>query len=614
MMKTASELRETHPQFVYKKYQWSRKDDSLVFEWHFEIRGKLGDELGAEWRELGAEWRELKAEWRELEAGHHDPDVKPAKLQFSSHMEFTSVAKNTIDEIGSDTLNAYAFNLGLAEMLSYWKLTASPDIVVEAGHLSEDQAQWWHQLLTRGMGEYFFKNKIDFTAPNFVSIKSTANDSQKASSPTSQPTSSPTLDQDAEHLPTSGTTGQSESYLSSSGVVGQPGPATPTSGAMGQPEPHAPTSRQKWQNSNQSKPRILIPLGGGKDSVVTLEIFRQNLASKLANQPANQLTSRPTNQPANRPADQLTNHHEEEKIIEIDASKAQQPDIAVLLINGTVASKDIAMVSRLPTYTVRRTLDPQIVELNDQGYLNGHVPISALFAFTSILSARLYGYQFVAISNERSSNEGNVEYLGHEINHQYSKTFEFEQLFADYIDQYFPTDTPRFFSYLRPLYELQIAKIFSRFDRYHQVFRSCNVGQKNNSWCGKCSKCLFAFIILYPFLDLSNLTTYFGENLLDKIELVEIARELTGKSEHKPFDCVGTHEESIIAFYLCWQKWQQAQPHTTHQLLQKVYINILSNESDLDERSHKILASWNHENLIPDEKWASWLKKELDLT
>lgn len=581
MMKTASELREMYPQFVYKRYQWSLKDDSLVFKWRFEIRSKL--EAGSEEERLeveagsGAGQSELRAEQHNQDTTHREPgteqhelDVKPTKLEFSSYMEFAGVSKNNLDEVGSDTLNTYAFNLGLVEMLSYWKLTASPDIVVEAGHLFEDQARWWHQLLIRGMGEYFFKNKINFTAPNFVSIKSSTNDSQ------------PTLDQAAEHLPTSG-------------IMDQPDPHAPTSGATSQPSPNGLTSRQ---DSNQSSPRILIPLGGGKDSVVTLEIFRQNLASKLADQPANQL------------ADQ----HEEEEKIEIDASKAQQPDIAVLLINGTVASKDIATVSRLPTYTVRRTLDPQIVELNDQGYLNGHVPISALFAFTSILSARLYGYQFVAISNERSSNEGNVEYLGHEINHQYSKTFEFEQLFADYIDQYFPTDTPRYFSYLRPLYELQIAKIFSRFDRYHQVFRSCNVGQKNNSWCGKCSKCLFAFIILYPFLDLSSLTTYFGENLLDKIELVEIARELTGKSEHKPFDCVGTHEESIVAFYLCWQKWQQTQPHTTHQLLQEVYNNILSNESDLDERSHKILTSWNHENLIPDEKWANWLKKELDLT
>lgn len=552
MMKTASELRETHPQFVYKKYQWSRKDDSLVFEWHFEI-----------WSKLEVEQRELGAR---LETTRLESETNPTKLEFSSYMEFSGVSENTLNEIGSDTLNKYAFHLGLVEMLSYWKLTASPKIVIEAGHLSKDQTRWWLQLLTRGMGEYFFKNKIDFTAPNFVSIKSNINDSQKINQPV--------LGQVAKHLSTPGVTDQLE-------------PHTPISGVTDQPELYTTAPRQ---DPSQNTPRILIPLGGGKDSVVTLEIFRQNLANKL------------------------TSQHEEEEKIEVVASKTQGPDVAVLLINGTIASKDIAMVSTLPTYTVRRTLDPQIVELNKQGYLNGHVPISALFAFTSILSARLYGYQFVAISNERSSNEGNVEYLGHEINHQYSKTFEFEQSFTDYIKQYFPADTPRYFSYLRPLYELQIAKIFSRFDRYHQVFRSCNVGQKNNSWCGKCSKCLFAFIILYPFLDLSNLTTYFGENLLDKIELVEIARELTGKSEHKPFDCVGTHEESIIAFYLCWQKWQQAQPHTTHQLLQKVYINILSNESDLDERSHKILASWNHENLIPDEKWASWLKKELDLT
>lgn len=463
-MKSVTELRSQHPRFFYKKYQWHWETNTLTLQWHFFL----------------------------------EPE-----FHFHPVMHFPNVSEQQFQQISEAELHLHAFSIGLAEMLSYWKLTAAPEIIIEAQSLTPEQTTWWHQLLIQGMGEYFYINQIDFTAPDFVVIR--AADSTQ-----------------------------------------------PTAPQFSLPEP--------------TNPRILIPLGGGKDSAVTLELFRQNL------------------DPAN---------------------------LGCLLINPTQAAQDIATASQLKTITVTRELDPLLLSLNSQGYLNGHVPISALFAFTSLLAARLHDYHFVPVSNERSSNEGNVEYLGREINHQYSKTFAFEKAFSEYISQFYPANSPVYFSYLRPLFELQIAKIFSAMKTYHPIFRSCNVGQKTNSWCGHCSKCLFAFIILYPFVNLSELTEYFGENLLDKPELLTIALELVGASEHKPFDCVGTHEESLAAFHLCWQKWQQTQPDSSQQLLQQVYKQVLSQEANLDERAQTILQVWNNHHLIPSQTWESWLKAVL---
>jgi hypothetical protein len=101
----------------------------------------------------------------------------------------------------------------------------------------------------------------------------------------------------------------------------------------------------------------------------------------------------------------------------------------------------------------------------------------------------------------------------------------------------------QYFSFLRPLSELQIAKLFSQCKAYHPVFRSCNVGSKTDSWCGHCPKCLFTWIILSPFLSREKLTAIFGKDLMADESLQPILEELNGTAAVKPFECVGTVEE-----------------------------------------------------------------------
>lgn len=242
----------------------------------------------------------------------------------------------------------------------------------------------------------------------------------------------------------------------------------------------------------------LIPIGGGKDSNVTLEIMKSDFEDNLC-----------------------------------------------FIINPkqvTLSCAQTAGYSNEKIVTVKRTIDKNLIELNKQGFINGHTPFSALVAFLSYFNAYITGKKYILLSNESSANESNVD--GTKINHQYSKTYEFECDFNEYTKKYFKIDI-KYFSLLRPLSEYQIAMLFSNYEKYHKIFKSCNVGSKKEPWhwCCSCPKCLFVYIILSPFLYKEKLIRIFGEDLFEKEDLLDIFIELAGYGKTKPFECVGTYEE-----------------------------------------------------------------------
>lgn len=242
----------------------------------------------------------------------------------------------------------------------------------------------------------------------------------------------------------------------------------------------------------------LIPIGGGKDSNVTLEIMKSDFEDNLC-----------------------------------------------FIINPkqvTLSCAQTSGYSNEKIVTVKRTIDKNLIELNKQGFINGHTPFSALVAFLSYFNAYITGKKYILLSNESSANESNVD--GTKINHQYSKTYEFECDFNEYTKKYFKIDI-KYFSLLRPLSEYQIAMLFSNYEKYHKIFKSCNVGSKKEPWhwCCSCPKCLFVYIILSPFLYKEKLIEIFGEDLFEKEYLLDIFIELTGYGKTKPFECVGTYEE-----------------------------------------------------------------------
>ena len=337
--------------------------------------------------------------------------------------------------------------------------------------------------------------------------------------------------------------------------------------------------------------RDLVLVSGGKDSVVTLELL------SAAGRPFDCLLLNPT-----------------------EAALAVAGRALLHQGSGGHALRSSKSGGRL--IIVRRTIDPLLLELNAAGYLNGHTPFSALLAVLGVTAAAIYGYNRVIVSNERSAEEAGVEYLGEQINHQYSKTLRFETTLREYCRQYLvPTekqilrsaqdDTPSvdYFSLLRPLYELQIARLFAQHPAYFPLFRSCNRGMKSNAWCGRCSKCLFVYTALYPFLEREQMFAIFGSDLFAWDGAGEVLRALLGLDAHKPFECVGTREETLAAIYLGVENYTQ-QGIPLPRALREIEETILAPRRDLPELARSILTAWSDQHHLPP-KLAELLQKKI---
>lgn len=387
-------------------------------------------------------------------------------------------------------LSNIVFNLGMIELISYWKTACPSKIIVRPHRLNEDQVQWWKKLYFNGLGEFFYLNNIEATESDFVEILSEG-------------------------------------------------------------------EQTKICDITLNHKKVIVPIGGGKDSVVSLEILKQS-----------------------------------------------DFEVFPMMLNPGAAGKrtvETAGNSFDDSLIVKRYLDPKLIEMNAEGYLNGHTPFSALLAFTNVLLVLLTGIGNIALSNENSANESTVP--GTKINHQYSKSFEFERDFDTYVKKYIHAEI-NYFSFLRPLNELQIARLFSDFIWHFESFRSCNVGNKKDEWCGSCPKCLFTFIILSPFIDHKTLTGIFKKNLLNDMSLKPILMELTGKAEIKPFECVGTVNEVNEAL----QKYKMISSERGNEanLLYEKEFSDLNNS----EKFENILSEFNQENNLPDE-FLSILKSAL---
>ena len=283
-------------------------------------------------------------------------------------------------------------------------------------------------------------------------------------------------------------------------------------------DPHTPVkflpNTQILTPAHPTGEGLLASVGGGKDSLVTIELLRKD-----------------------------------------------HPKLATWSLNHKPQLTPLVEHIGLPHYWVERTWDPQIAELNQQDAMNGHVPISAIFACVSTIVAILVGKHDVVMSNEQSANEPTLTYQGVEINHQYSKSQEFEQDYQALLKHVFG-DSLRYYSLLRPLSELRIAELFAKlaYEKYKDVFSSCNRAYAHDShklfWCGKCPKCAFVFLALTPFVKREELETLFhGKNLLQDPELDKMYEQLLGIAGDKPLECVGEIKESRAAMTLAQQQY-----------------------------------------------------------
>lgn len=264
--------------------------------------------------------------------------------------------------------------------------------------------------------------------------------------------------------------------------------------------------------------RTCVPVGGGKDSIVSIECLKQ------ANEPL-LLFSLGTAVP----------------------------------IEATIAKAD------LPFIRVVRRLDSRLFALNDAGVLNGHVPITGILSLIVIACAIICGFDAIAMSNEHSASVGNVTANGIEVNHQYSKSFGFEQALQHHLAAHVARGIA-YFSLLRPLTEVAIARRFARHPQYLPIFMSCNTAfrqapeRRSSNWCCDCPKCRFVFLALAPFVDKSRLIATFGRDMLDDAAQTDGFAELCGLQSHKPFECVGEIEEcaTTLAQLASMAEWRDA--------------------------------------------------------
>jgi hypothetical protein len=214
---------------------------------------------------------------------------------------------------------------------------------------------------------------------------------------------------------------------------------------------------------------------------------------------------------------------------------------------------ELAAQAGLELLVVRRRLDPKLMELGRLGGLNGHVPITAIVSLIAVAGSYLYGYDSIAMAVERSASEETVMVDGTPVNHQYSKSLEFElllrRLIAESID---PGLT--YGSALRPYSELAIARAFAGLTKYHGTFCSCNApfrlqAERDDRWCGQCPKCRFVALMLAPFLHPESMVGIMGRNLFDEPGQVEGFAALMSTAD-KPFECVGERRESAAAMRL----------------------------------------------------------------
>ena len=232
--------------------------------------------------------------------------------------------------------------------------------------------------------------------------------------------------------------------------------------------------------------RALVAMGGGKDSLVALDIMRRTDVSLMP-----------------------------------------------VCVGGSELIRRTVKEAGLPLIAIGRKLAPELAQMNRAGAMNGHVPVTAINSAILLCASILYGFRYIVFANERSADEATlVTANGREVNHQYSKSSDFERRFRRVIAEQVSSEI-EYFSVLRPFSELEIVRHFSGMNRFHSVYSSCN---RNFHLDG-----------LAVFMTPEQVMAIQGVDLLDDPGQEEGFRALCGLGRNKPFECVGESGESRAA-------------------------------------------------------------------
>ncbi|MGY0799129.1 UDP-N-acetyl-alpha-D-muramoyl-L-alanyl-L-glutamate epimerase [Lysobacter sp. A286] len=297
-----------------------------------------------------------------------------------------------------------------------------------------------------------------------------------------------------------------------------------------------------------------------------------------------------------------------DSLVSIEALRALGVEQTVSWIGGSQLIKACAERTGLPTLNVGRALASQLFDYNREGAWNGHIPVTAVNSAILVLAALLQGAGQVVFSNERSASYGSLittddGTVTTEVNHQWSKGWAFESAFGGYVEKHVAADL-HYYSLLRPLSELAVARQFTRTDHYDAHFSSCNrnfhiLGERpTNRWCGVCPKCHFVFLALAPFMSKPRLVGILGRNLLDDTAQAAGYDALLEYRDHKPFECVGEGRESRAAMAALAER-----PEWREDALVKRFVREILPQLDADELRIEPLLVLDDEQRIPPRLW-----------
>ena len=258
-----------------------------------------------------------------------------------------------------------------------------------------------------------------------------------------------------------------------------------------------------------------------------------------------------------------------DSIVTVEALRGDHPDAALCIVHPPgdrfAAIEGAADVTGLPVLRIAREIDPLVRRSEELGFLNGHVPVTAVITAAATVAAVLDGRDAVVLSNEWSASVPTLLADGHPVNHQWSKGEEFERGYAELVRTSLGPEL-LVFSYLRPRSELWVAQRFAALARYHHVFRSCNrafhqdPARRLDHWCGRCDKCCFIDLVLAPFMARADLEALFGgAEPLQNAANEATFRALVGLgADPRPFECVGDRDECAAAALLAVRREDRA--------------------------------------------------------
>ncbi len=110
-MKKFNELREEYEEFKYKSYNISEDESKIKIEYEFEIP--------------------------KLSIFRPSIEIEKRKIDFKN--------------IDNDFVKNLVFNIGMVELISYWKCVCPKKIIIKCGMLDEEQISWFKKLYYYGL-------------------------------------------------------------------------------------------------------------------------------------------------------------------------------------------------------------------------------------------------------------------------------------------------------------------------------------------------------------------------------------------------------------------------------------------------------------------------------